>query len=262
MRLHSTTTGETGPRIAFCHGLFGQGRNWSQIAKGLEDIARPTTFDLPDHGRSPWTEHFDYVAVAEILAENLTAIGGEEPWIVVGHSMGGKVVMLLALLHPELVDRLVVVDMAPVDSSGGSEFRGYIDGMAALDLERIGSRADADEAMTPVAADPGVRSFLLQNLRREGKGWRWQANLEVLGRDLDRITGWPAERVAGLAPFDGPVLWLAGERSAYADETHEGAMRALFPRTRRLVVKGAGHWVHSENPEVTLGALRAVVTAD
>src|SRR5699024_12826937 len=89
MRLHHTSTGETGPRIAFCHGLFGQGRNWSQIAKGLEDVARPTTFDLPDHGRSPWTEHFDYVDMAEVPAENLTAIGGEGAGSVGRHSTGG-----------------------------------------------------------------------------------------------------------------------------------------------------------------------------
>ncbi len=262
MELHHTSTGEAGPRIAFCHGLFGQGRNWSQIAKGLADISRPTTFDLPNHGRSPWTERFDYVEMAEILAENLAAIGGDEPWVVVGHSMGGKVVMLLALLHPELVDRLAVVDMAPDGTGGSSEFRGYIDGMAALDLPTIDSRADADHAMSAVTDDPGVRAFLLQNLRREGGGWRWQANLEVLGRDLDRITGWPAERVEQLPPFAGPVLWLVGEDSPYVGEEHEEPMRRLFPRARLVVVNGAGHWVHSEKPEVATAALRALLRKD
>ena len=95
--LHAVTSGTSGPRVAFCHGLFGQGRNWTQIAKGLADISRPTLLDMPDHGRSPWTERFDYPTAADIVADNLRAIDSDEPWVVVGHSMGGKIAMLVAL---------------------------------------------------------------------------------------------------------------------------------------------------------------------
>ena len=101
-----------------------------------------------------------------------------------------------------------------------------------------------------------VRDFLLQNLRREGDGWRWQVNLDVLGRDLDALSGWPADRLEGLAPFEGPVLWVAGADSGYVRSEQEAEMRRLFPHTRKIVVKGAGHWVHAQRPEVVVEVLR------
>lgn len=257
--LHVTTSGESGPRVAFCHGLFGQGRNWTQVAKGLSDISRPTLLDMPDHGRSPWTDEFTYTGAARMVGETLRSIDADEPWIVVGHSMGGKIAMLLALLEPELVDRLAVVDISPAATSSFTEFETYIAGMQAMDLDAIATRADADEALAPAAPDPGVRAFLLQNLRREGSGWRWQPNLEVIGRDIATIGGWPADDISGLPPFDQPVLWLSGERSQYVTDDNLAEMRRLFPRMRHVVVKGAGHWVHSEQPEVTIESLRALV---
>jgi esterase len=101
-----------------------------------------------------------------------------------------------------------------------------------------------------------VRDFLLQNLRREDDGWRWQVNLEVLGRDLDAISGWPADRLDELAPYDGPVVWVAGGESRYVRSGNEEGMRRLFPHTRKIVVKGAGHWVHAQRPEVVVEVLR------
>ena len=133
--------------------------------------------------------------------------------------------------------------------------------MQAMDLGSITTREQADEAMREAAPDPGVRAFLLQNLRREGDGWRWQPNLEVIGRDIATIGGWPTDEVAGLAPFDKTVLWLAGERSLYVTDDDLAEMRRLFPRVRLVTVKGVGHWVHSEAPEVTLQALRALITS-
>ncbi|WP_068266522.1 alpha/beta fold hydrolase [Janibacter limosus] len=262
LTLHATTSGDSGPRVAFCHGLFGQGRNWNQIAKGLSDIARPTLLDMPDHGRSPWTERFDYVGAADIVADSLRAIDADEPWIVVGHSMGGKIAMLLTLAHPQLVDKLCVVDISPAPTTSFTEFETYIEAMQAMDLDTIESRADADAAMQEAAPDPGVRGFLLQNLRRDGSGWRWQPNLEVIGRDIAAIGGWPQDDVATLAPFDGPVLWLSGERSRYVTDDNLAEMRRLFPKVRHVGVKDSGHWVHSEQPEVTIAALRALIASE
>lgn len=260
--LHTSTSGEEGPRVAFCHGLFGQGRNWTQIAKGLSDICRPTLLDMPDHGRSPWTERFDYVEAAELVARSLRAIDPDAPWVVVGHSMGGKIAMLLALTEPELVDRLAVVDISPAPTESFTEFETYIAGMQAMDLDAIETRAEADEAMAEAAPDPGVRGFLLQNLRRDGDGWRWQPNIEVIDRDIAAIGGWPTDAVSRMTPFEGPVLWLSGERSPYVTEDNHAEMRRLFPRVRHVRVKGAAHWVHSEQPEVTIRSLRALITAD
>ncbi len=253
MSLHTTDLGDRGSRIVFCHGLFGQGRNWTQIGKALADDHRVTLVDMPHHGRSPWPEGFDYLDVGDQVAELLTA---DDPVTLVGHSMGGKAAMVAALRHPERVARLCVVDVSPVDYAHAGEFRDYIDAMLAMDLAALGSRADAEAALAPAVPNPTVRSFLLQNLRREGDGWRWQANLDVLGRDLAELGGWPEEQLAGTAPYDGPTLWIAGANSPYVTEEYVEPMERWFPRVRKVVVKEAGHWVHSEQPEVFVEVLR------
>ena len=253
MSLHTTELGDHGSRLVLCHGLFGQGRNWTQIAKAFAEDHRVTLVDLPHHGRSDWADRFSYLDMADQVAELLDA---DDPVTLVGHSMGGKAAMVLALLHPDLVGRLCVVDVAPVAYAHGSEFRGYVEAMQRMDLGALEGRDDADEALAPAVPSPGVRAFLLQNLRRDGGGWRWQANLEVLGRDLDAVAGWPADDLVGCAPYDGPVLWVAGADSDYVTDEYAEEMERLFPRVRRVTVKGAGHWVHSEQPAVFVEVLR------
>jgi len=251
--LHTTSLGETGPRVVFCHGLFGQGKNWTTIAKQLADDHRVLLVDMPNHGRSAWTERFDYVEAADQVAGLLSA---DDAVTLVGHSMGGKIAMLVALRHPELVERLCVVDVSPVAYGHGSEFAGYISAMQALDLTSLERRSEADDALVGAVPNPVVRSFLLQNLRRDGDEWSWQPNLDLLGSDLDAISGWPEEALADTAPYDGPVLWVAGETSGYISPEYVAAMDRWFPRNRRVTVKGAGHWVHSEQPQVFLEVLR------
>lgn len=256
--LHTLRYGESGSRVVFLHGLFGQGRNWTQIAKALAPHHRTVLVDLPHHGRSPWRPVFDYVAMADEVAELLAdPAAGEGPTAVVGHSMGGKVAMLLALRRPELVERLCVVDMAPVDYRRTAVFEGFVAAMRGMDLTAIHSRQDAEEALAPAVPDPAVRGFLLQNLRRDGDSWRWQMNLDVLGASLPQLAGWPEPET--VRPYDGPVLWIAGADSDYVKPEYDEAMRALFPRYRKVTIKGAGHWVHSEQPEVFVDVLRRFV---
>ena len=259
--LSTIELGESGSRVVFCHGLFGQGKNFTAIGKALADEHRVTLVDMPDHGRSPRTEAFDYLAYADLVAELLGAGSGgqDDPVALVGHSMGGKAAMIVALRHPELVERLAVVDVAPVPYDHAAEFEGYIGAMKAIDLDSLGSRAEADAALLDAVPDPTVRGFLLQSLRRHDDGWEWLLNLEVLGRDLDRITDWPEDRLADLAPYDGPVLWVGGADSPYVAPEYVAAMDRLFPRNRRVTVKGAGHWVHSQQPEVFLEVVRRFV---
>ena len=266
-RLHTLSLGASGPRIAFLHGLFGQGRNWTQVAKALVgpggDGARALLVDLPDHGRSPWTEEFSFEGYADLVAAQLRATGRGERWTVVGHSLGGKVAMVLALAHPELVERLAVVDIAPRDYGDLSRFEGYIRGMQELPLSQLRDRADAEERFAAVEPVPGVRAFLLQNLRRDGDRWHWQSNVGLFAADAARghasaIADFPAA-VAERAPFEGPVLWLAGGESGYVREEDAEPMRRLFPSVRLVTVKGVGHWVHSQAPDVTVASLRALL---
>jgi len=253
MALHTTSLGESGPLVAFCHGLFGQGKNWTSIAKAVATDHRVLLVDMPHHGRSGWRDHFDYVDVADQVAELFSA---DDPVALVGHSMGGKAAMVLALRHPELVERLCVVDVSPVAYRTRSEFSGYIEAMQAVDLTRLERRAEADAALQDAVPDPTIRSFLLQNLRHEGERWAWQPNLDVLGRDIDQLGGWPDDALAGTPPYDGPTLWVNGQDSGYVREEFVAAMDHLFPRNRRVTIKGAGHWVHSEQPAVFTEVLR------
>ncbi|MFI2753736.1 alpha/beta fold hydrolase [Cellulomonas sp. P22] len=253
--LHATEVPGTGPLVVFLHGLFGQGKNFSGIAKALSPDFRSLLVDLPDHGLSGWTERLDYTVMADAVAALVRERAGDGPVHVVGHSMGGKTAMQLALRHPDLVDRLVVVDVSPVETAGTGEFAHLLDTLAGLDLATIETRGDADAALAGPIPDPTVRGFLLQNLRKDDTGaWVWRANLAMLRRELPAISGFPA---GDEAPFNHPVLWVAGERSDYVTPERIPAMRALFPRARLLTVKGAGHWVHSERPDVVVEALRA-----
>ena len=254
--LFSTQLGDTGPRVAFLHGLFGQGKNWTTVAKALSDAARVTLVDLPNHGRSPWTDHFSYPEMADQVAGLLETQGNGEPYVVVGHSMGGKIAMVLALRHPAVVERLCVVDVAPVATAQVSNFETFVRGLRAIDLANLADRESASAQLEPYVPEPGVRSFLLQNLRRDGAGrpgWRWQMNLELLGDHLQEMGSWTE---LDEPPYTGPVLWLAGADSRYIQPAYTAAMRALFPRAQLVRIKGAGHWVHSDQPEVFVATIR------
>jgi len=268
-RLASRTVGEEGPRVVFVHGLFGQGRNWSTVARSLAAAPRRvTTLDLPDHGASPRSERVDYLAMAEQLADELEHLG--EPVVLVGHSMGGKVAMQLALRRPELLRGLVVVDIAPVEYplTGGrtddpdeeaSPFADYIRAMRAIDLDALESRDAAHDALRDVVPSDAVRGFLLQSLLRDpgsdegGPQWRWALNLPVLADGLEVLRGFPDPPEGAVYP--GPVLWIAGATSTYVLEEDRPRMDELFPATQLLRVKGAGHWVHSEQTEVFTAAV-------
>ena len=261
--LNIKVLGESGPRIAFCHGLFGQGKNWTQIGKSLAQTGYQVALvDLPNHGKSAWTEKFSYPGMAQTLLDELDTLSGGEPWTLVGHSMGGKVVMLAALARPTIVERLVVVDMAPVDYGGLTTFGRYVEGMRALDLASVTTRADADAALVPYVEDQTVRAFLLQNLVRTDSGFAWQMNLQLLGDSLPLLSGWPSDELGSrIEPYEKPTLWIAGGESDYIRPEFVPAMRALFPKVRQVTIKGTGHWPHSEKPAVFEETLRAFLSA-
>lgn len=256
--VYSTLIGDSAAsrRVVFLHGLFGRGRNFSRIAAGLEPEAQSLLVDLPNHGQSDWTDRFDYEVIADILAAHLAhGFASAGPVDVVGHSMGGKVAMVLALRHPDLVRRLVVVDISP--SASGStrgEFGHLLSALSGLNLDALTSRTDAHEALRAQIPNDTVRGFLLQNLSRDETGFSWQPNLRLLHDELEAITGFPG--LSGLQ-FTAPVLWIRGERSGYVTDADAPVMRELFPKTVRVTVRGAGHWVHSERPDEVVAALRS-----
>jgi len=250
--MNTTTIGDSPIRFVFLHGLFGQGRNWTTVAKKLLP-ASSLLVDLPNHGHSEWTDSFSYEDMAAAVAELLSGLS--QPICLVGHSMGGRVAMITALAHPDLVDRLVVEDTSPRKLSM-HEFVFYADAMRKLPLNTLPTRKDARHILAESIHDERVLGFLLQNLQPDTSGgWRWTLNLDVLAKDMAHIGIWPEPT----GRYDKPVLWITGTESTRTSREDLSAMRALFPLTRQWRVKSAGHWVHADAPDVFVDALRGFI---
>lgn len=236
------------PALLIAHGLFGSARNWGVIAKRLSDTREVLAVDMRNHGQSFHHPSHDYPAMAADLAQVIEAQGA--PVDVMGHSMGGKAAMVLALTRPELVRKLVVLDIAPV--AYGHTQQPQIEAMRRVDLASVGSRAEAEAQMS---ADPAIAPFLLQSLDLSER--RWRVNLDALEAAMADVIGFP--EVEGR--FDGPVLFLSGELSTYVLPEHRARIKALFPNARFARVKGAGHWVHADRPREVEAAVRAFLDA-
>ena len=243
MTLRTAASGpETGlPPVIVAHGLFGQGRNLGAVSRVLAETRHVVACDMRNHGESFWDEDHSYDALAADLAAVIGAEGGRAD--VVGHSMGGKAAMWLALNHPDLVRRLVVLDIAPV--AYGHSQTDLIDAMEATDFSACRGRSDADAALASRIDDAGVRAFLLQSLDLKAAPPRWRMNLGALRDQMDQLVGFPD---AHGRRFDGPVLALAGGASDYVTDSGAAAFRALFPNGRIETIPGLGHWLHAERP--------------
>jgi len=235
------------PPILIAHGLYGSARNFGVIAKRLSDTRHVLAVDMRNHAESPWFDSHTYPDMADDLAEVITAYGGQAD--VVGHSMGGKAAMALALRHPASVNRLIVADIAPVAYTHSQQE--MIDAMRKVDLSAIETRRDADDQLAAHVPEDGVRAFLLQSL--DVKGRRWRLNLDMLERFMPQIIGWPD--LAGL--FDGTTLMLSGAESDYVRPEHRPAIKALFPNAHFAKLPGAGHWLHADKPREFEAAIRA-----
>ncbi|NNK78804.1 MAG: alpha/beta fold hydrolase [Litoreibacter sp.] len=221
------------PPLLIAHGLFGSARNWGVIAKRLSDSREVITVDMRNHGTSQWFETHSYEDLAEDLARIL-----DRPTDVLGHSMGGKAAMVLALDKPDLVNRLIVADIAPVTYTHSQQ--GPLDAMRKVDLSRVSQRSDAAAQMDDV--DPAVRAFLLQSLDVvEG---RWRLNLDVLSDQMATIIGFPEKTNL----FENPALFLSGANSDYVLPEHRDHIKSLFPNSKFAKIPGAGHWLHAEKP--------------
>jgi pimeloyl-ACP methyl ester carboxylesterase len=249
-----------GPPLAILHGLFGAGRNWAGVAQHLAAHHRVIPLDLRNHGASPWADTMDYAEMAEDVRARLRA-SGHRRFALLGHSMGGKVAMMLALADGEAVARLVVVDIAP--AAYAPHHLGYVRAMRALDLGGITRRSEADARLAPAVGDAAERGFLLQNLvfpsAAAGGEVRWRLNLAAIERAMPRLAGFPA--IPAGATYPGPALFVAGGRSDYLRPEHEPEIRRLFPNARIARIADAGHWPHAEQPQAFLDIVEPFLSA-
>ncbi len=246
MRLYAKCYSDQGPPLIILHGLFGQQGNWATHARSLAGNFAVYAFDARNHGQSEWAGSMDYPAMAADVRTTMDVLGIERASFI-GHSMGGKTAMQLALLDASRVHSLVVVDIAPVSYSSGPDK--VLQALQELPLNGLESRADAGDFLAERISNKGVRDFLLTNLRRDGEGiFSWRMNLPVISDSYAALRAAPE----GGQAFPGPVLFIKGAGSDYLLPEYQDRTLKLFPQAEVRVIAGAGHWVHSEKPEIFL----------
>ncbi|HYC85207.1 MAG TPA: alpha/beta fold hydrolase [Chryseosolibacter sp.] len=241
MKLFFREQGQGQP-IVILHGIFGSSDNWLTQSRLLSENHRVLSLDLRNHGQSTHVDEFDYPAMVKDLEQFITEHQLKDP-IMIGHSMGGKVAMNFAVAHPDLLQRLIVVDIAPKPY----DLTHYVimDGLKAVPIERLTSRQEADAALAPYVEEPDVRQFLLKNLQRKPEGgFRWKLNLPVIARNLPKI-GYDLHFEG---TFDKPVLFVRGSRSKYILDEDRARIMQLFPQAE-LKSLDTGHWVQAEKPQ-------------
>ena len=226
--------------MLIAHGLFGSGRNWGVIARRLADSRDVIVVDMRNHGDSPRFASQGYPEMADDLAQVIAAHGGSAD--VLGHSMGGKTAMVLALTQGTFLRRLVVADIAPVAYTHDQNQN--VAAMAGLDLAGLVSRAEADARLAKSIADPALRAFFLQSLDVRATPPVWRLNLSVLAQEAQKIVGWPGT----VGQFDGRALFLSGAKSSYVLPEHRALILRQFPNAYFASIPGAGHWLHAEKP--------------
>ncbi|XP_024427247.2 sn-1-specific diacylglycerol lipase ABHD11 [Desmodus rotundus] len=245
------------PALVFLHGLFGCKNNFNSIAKALAQQTgrRVLTVDARNHGDSPHSSDMSYEAMSQDLQDLLPQLG-LVPCVLIGHSMGGKTAMLLALQRPELVERLVAVDISPVETTSSSDFPAYMAAMKAIhipdEVSRSCARKLADKQLSSLIQDLAVRQFLLTNLVEADGRFVWRVNLDALAQHVDEILAFPPRQES----YPGPTLFLLGGNSKFVHPSHHPEMRRLFPQAQMQTVPNAGHWIHADCPQDFMAAIR------
>ncbi len=249
MILNSTELGR-GPPLVLLHGLFGTARNLGAIARGLSSQARVLSLDLRNHGESGHNSVMDYATMAADVAETMDAAGMAAAHIV-GHSMGGKVAMMLALTRPEVVEKLVVMDIAPIPYDHG--YDGYVEAMRSIPLNNEVNRKRANEILSAPIPDADLRIFLLSNLVL-GEHPHWRFGLSEIGGAMQGLLSWTSPPNARHYP--GPALFLRGGDSDYVMPESTGQITRLFPAARIQTIEHAAHWLHADQPKAVIAALQ------
>ena len=243
---------ETAPPLVVAHGLFGAAKNWRAHAKRFGAGRRVIAVDMRNHGESGWDARHDYPAMAEDLAETIEAAGGRAA--LLGHSMGGKAAMALAQTRPELIEKLIVADIAPV--AYRHDLLDEIEAMRAVDLASMTRRSEVQDAIAARIDAPGVAAFLAHSARL-GEAPGWALNLDALAENMPLITGYPD--LDGV--YDGPAFFLLGAKSDYVRVEHREKILRLFPNASHKALAGAGHWLHADKPREFLDAVNEFLSA-
>ena len=253
-----------GPPVVILHGLFGASRNWRSVAQALAPQHRVLCVDLRNHGASPWADSMGYLEMAADVQALIARQRLHQP-LLVGHSMGGKTAMALALQNPAAIGGLVVVDIAPV--AYADRMTPYVQAMAGLDLAGLAGRAVAQSRLAERLAgllagrraDPGVVGFLLQNLVSHDGRFDWRLNLAAISAAVPGLSGFPAE-LRG-RQYGGPSMLVYGTQSDYVTPGHAADFVDWFPQSRQIAIAGAGHWLHAEQPAAFIAALQQATGA-
>ena len=237
---------EKSPPVMIVHGLYGSGKNWGVIAKRLSDKFFVITVDLRNHGDSPWLDTHNYHVMADDLVEVINSLNIKPN--IIGHSMGGKAAMVLALKRPNLVRNLIIADIAPVKYEHDQSQ--FIEAMQKVDLSKVEKRSDATLALSKFVEDKSLQNFFTQSLDIKAK--RWKLNLKVLRSEMSEILSFPKIE----SEFSGHSLFLKGEKSDYIKSEHRKLIKSLFTKARFATFKEAGHWLHAEKPREFESAAR------
>ncbi|MFK8006870.1 MAG: alpha/beta fold hydrolase [Saprospiraceae bacterium] len=248
MKLNYKEFGQGDP-VIILHGLFGTSDNWQTIAKKIAENYSVYIIDQRNHGRSPHDDEFNYKVMAEDLKNFM-----ESHWIysarIIGHSMGGKTAMQFATDYPDMVEKLVVVDIANESYEGGHEV--IFNALLGLDLEKVESRKEADALLQTQIEDFGVRQFLLKNLTRSKDGkYIWKMNLPIIHQNYQAILS----KIEGDEVFEGATLFVKGGLSKYVTEANFETTKHFFPNAKLETIENVGHWVHAEAPKELLEIL-------
>uniref|UniRef100_UPI0040488F27 alpha/beta fold hydrolase n=1 Tax=Algoriphagus sp. TaxID=1872435 RepID=UPI0040488F27 len=248
MQLNFKKSG-SGPPLVILHGLFGSLDNWFSIAKELVEHYTLYLVDQRNHGDSPHSTEWNYGVMVEDLLELLDAEGLDSVYLM-GHSMGGKTVMNFAVQYPERVSKLIVGDIAP--RYYPIHHQVILEGLNALDLSQLQSRKEADDLLAPYIPELGIRQFLLKSLGRDANGFAWKINLSVITQNIEEVGKALDEETV----FEGPTLFLGGANSSYIQEKDLSDMKRHFPNCTWISIPNAGHWLHAEQPQAVVAAMR------
>jgi esterase len=243
MLLNYQEFGEGRP-VIILHGLFGSSRNWQGIARALAENHRVITPDLRNHGQSFHEDSMSYIDMADDIITLCDHLNISDA-ILMGHSMGGKVAMTIALTHPEQFSALVIVDIAPFDYE--HSFHKLVDAMLKMDLNKIKSRTEAEKELKKITNDTNTIQFILQNLIRNNDKFAWRINLSTISKSLTEISQFPEKLKTKACRM--PSLFLGGSESNYVKSKHNASIYQHFPAAEITMIAGSGHWLHAEKPQ-------------